>query len=234
MLNLDAWRKPVVVAVPDDELEFILVPAEVEAAAILDMCCQVNAYQADCKQDSIIRSALMVTMGGLRPGVMIYDHLVKGQSAQMPPIEFGTIGVSFYRDLAVRHQQPVVTEPASISVEGRTVLVIDDLGDTGATLKFVEESLLGQGAHKILNMVLYVKPEAKSACHIDFSFGETSQSTWIITPREQVETLVQRVPVWKTRGASESECRRRLIELIGYPSYIVDQYLPMAYNADSD
>ena len=46
-----------------------------------------------------------------------------------------------------------------------------------------------------------------------------------------METLSKRVPVWRERGASEAECRRRLVDLIGYPPAIVDYYLPKAWAA---
>jgi hypothetical protein len=74
-----------------------------------------------------------------------------------------------------------------------------------------------------------MKPLAQQTCAADFWFGETPQDTWIITPRERVETMVKRVPVWKERGVSEAECRRRLVELIGYPETLVDYYLPQTY-----
>ena len=88
--------------------------------------------------------------------------------------------------------------------------------------RYVEDS----GARKALNLVLYRKPAARELCGANFYFGETPQDTWIITPRERVETLVKRVPIWKERGASESECRRRLVDIIGYPEAVVDRYLP--------
>jgi len=229
VLDLDAWREPVSVVIPDDDLSFVLIPPEVESAAILQLCRELNNYQTDCDPGSVIESALMVTMGGLGPGVLIYDHLVKGRPPALPVIEFGTLGVSFYRDMDERFDRPRVSMPATIDVADKTVLVIDDLGDTGGTLKFVGEYLQGVGARRALNMVLYMKPKAKLVCSADFYFGEVAQETWIITSREQVETLVQRVPVWRRRGASESECRRRLVELIGYPTHLVDHYLPRVY-----
>ncbi len=64
MLDLDAWREPVSVVIPDDDLSFVLIPPEVESAAILQLCRELNNYQTDCDPGSVIESALMVTMGG--------------------------------------------------------------------------------------------------------------------------------------------------------------------------
>jgi hypoxanthine phosphoribosyltransferase len=230
MLDLEAWRHPGQISIPDDELGFVLIPPEVESAAVFELCCRVNAYQqAQLGNENIIQTALMLTMGGMAPGVLAYDHLVKGRG-NLPRIDFGTLGVSFYRDLGVRLAEPIVNMPVSIDIGGKSVLAIDDLGDSGGTLRFVCDYLYEKGANQVLTLVLYMKPEAQQTCPVDFYFGEVAQNTWIITARERVEVLVQRVPVWKARGASEEECRRRLLDLIGYPVYLVDHYLPRVYS----
>jgi len=117
----------------------------------------------------------------------------------------------------------------SIPVSGRTVLIIDDLADQGGTMNFLKKYIAESGARKVLTLAMYTKPEAQRVSSIDFCFGETPQNTWIITPRERVETLVKRVPFWKRNGASEQECYHRLAGLIGYPAEIVGYYLPLIY-----
>lgn len=226
-VDLDFWRHPEGISVPDDELRFLLVPDLVESLAIGDVAQQVHEYQAaHSASPELITKALIVTMGGMLPGVLLYDHLVQGRAAKAPKIEFGTIGVSLYKGPGVRYDKPRVQHGISIPISGETVLLVDDLGDMGGTMKFLTGYIQDSGAHKALNLVLYMKPAAKETCCADFYFGETPQDTWIITPRERVETLVKRVPVWKQRGASEAECRRRLIDIIGYPAAVVEQYLP--------
>lgn len=230
-IDLDFWRHPEGVAVPDDELSFLLVPDAVESAAIADVAQQVHSYQEQhAGSDDQITSALIVTMGGMLPGVLLYDHLVQGRAPGMPRIEFGTVGISLYKGPGERYDQPLVQHDISIPISGKTVLAVDDLGDMGGTMKFLTGYILDKGAHKSLNLVLYMKPAAKEACCADFYFGETPQDTWIITPRERVETLVKRVPVWKSRGASEAECQRRLVDIIGYPEHEVARYLPQVFN----
>lgn len=229
-IDLDFWRNPEGVSVPDDELRFLLVPDAVESAAIGDVAQQVHQYQENnAGTPDQITCALIVTMGGMLPGVLIYDHLVQGRSPNLPKIDFGTVGVSLYKGPGVRYDKPLVQHGISIPITGKTVLAVDDLGDMGGTMKFLTGYIRDSGAHKALNLVLYMKPAAKETCCADFYFGETPQDTWIITPRERVETLVKRVPVWKERGATQEECRRRLVEIIGYPQDVVDQYLPGTY-----
>lgn len=229
-IDIAFWQRPEGVAVPDDELRFLLVPDAVENAAVAAVAQQVHAYQhAQTACDARISTALIVTMGGMLPGVLLYDHLVDGADPALPPVAFGTVGVSLYKAPGVRYDAPRVQQDASIDVAGQTVLLVDDLIDLGGTMAFLTEHTLSAGALKVLTLALYMKPAAQERGGADFFFGEVAQDTWIITPRELVETLAKRVPVWKERGASEAECRRRLLELIGYPQQIVDNYLPTVY-----
>lgn len=231
--GLQFWRKPSGVSVPDDELNFLLVPDAVVAAACFDLARQVHAYQRACedRRDQITR-ALMVTMGGLLPSVILYDHLVEGRAENIPPIQFGTIGVSLYKGPGERYKNPLIRHGISIPVSGRTVLMIDDLGDEGGTMQFLTTYIRDSGARKALNLAVYMKPKAMKTIGADFYFGEMPQQTWVIMPRERVETLVKRVPVWKSRGASRAECKRRLVDCIGYDEALVDYYLPRAYAAE--
>jgi len=229
-LDLGFWRAPEGIEVPDDELRFLLVPDAVEAMAIAEVANKVHLYQAANRETgNAISAALMATMGGMLPGILLHDHLMHGRHAQDTKIAFGTIGVSLYRGPNERYDEPQVQQELSISIENEVVLVIDDLGDRGGTLAFLKEHLGEHGARKVLTLAVYMKPMAIEKCPADFHFGEVAQETWIITPRETVETLVKRVPVWKERGADMKECRRRLVDLIGYRADLVDRYLPQLF-----
>ncbi len=229
-IDLGFWRQAEGVSVPDDELRFLLIPDPVESAAVAEVARQVHAYQQrNAGGQAQITRALIVTMGGMLPGSLLHDHLASGRSEGTPAIEFGTVGVSLYESPGVRYDKPRILHTMSVDIVGHTVLLVDDLGDYGGTLEFLSDHVTERGAAGVLSAVLYLKPAARQRGCVDFHFGETDQETWIITPRERVETLVKRVPVWRDRGADIDECRRRLIKLIGYPPYLVDDYLPAAF-----
>jgi len=225
-IDIGFWRAPEGVHVPDDELAFLLVPDAVESIAVFELAQQVHRFQkAQSDGGAPITRALMATMGGMLPGILLYDHLAKGQLPGAPRIDFGTIGVSLYKGPNERHDSPQVQQDISIPVQGETVLVIDDLGDRGGTMQFLTRYIAQKGARRVMTLAIYMKPMAMRVCPADFYFGEVPQDTWIITPRECVETLVKRVPVWRERGAGRAECRRRLVEIIGYPAPLADYYL---------
>jgi hypoxanthine phosphoribosyltransferase len=231
-IDLAYWQQPEGVAIPDDELRFLFVPDDVEAAIVFELAQQIHAYQQQhTGTERQITKAVMVSMGGLLPGVLLYDHLVEGNLNQSPPIEFGTIGVTLYEGPGKRLEVPQVMQNVSIPVKDATTLVIDDLGDFGGTMDFVTTILEQEGARTVLTLQLYSKPAARRLRPATFTFGEIPQHTWVITPRERVETLIKRVPLWLARGASPAECRRRLVDLIGYPADLVDYYLPRVTQA---
>ena len=231
-IDLDFWRAPEGVSVPDDELTFLLVPDAVESMAVLEVSQQVHRFQlAHAAEGRAITCALMATMGGMLPGILLYDHLVKGRPAGTPRIEFGTIGVSLYKGPNERYDKPRIQHDISVPVHDEIALVIDDLGDRGGTLQFLTQYIAEKGAKQVLTLALYMKPMAIAACPVNFSFGELPQDTWIITPREAVETMIQRVPVWIERGADQRECRRRLVDIIGYSPQLADYYLRQIFAA---
>ena len=81
---------------------------------------QVHQYQtgAIAGRQPITR-ALMATMGGMLPGILLHDHLVKGRSQGTTPIEFGTIGISLYKGPNERHENPQVQQDISIPIPRR-------------------------------------------------------------------------------------------------------------------
>lgn len=233
--ELNYWQRPEGVTIPVDRLKFLLIPDAVEAAMVFVLAREVHQYQSLNKgTERQIKKAVMVTMGGLLPGVFLHDHLAwwDWREGKVPQIEFGTIGVMCYEGPGVRLPAPKIVQDVSIDLAGYTTLLVDDLGDDGTTSAFVRQVLTEKGALNIPEFLLYLKANSKAITQKEnrqlFSFGEVPQDTWIITPRERVETLMKRVPYWRGQGASFTDCQLWLRQ-IGYPDYLIDDYLPLSY-----
>ena len=113
-IDLEFWKKPEGVAVPDDELSFLLVPDAVEAMVLFELAKKVHEYQlAHNNEPGAITRALMATMGGMLPGILLYDHLVQGRRANTPLIDFGTVGVALYKGPNERFDEPLVKQDVS-------------------------------------------------------------------------------------------------------------------------
>ncbi|NDJ77868.1 MAG: hypothetical protein GYB65_16585, partial [Chloroflexi bacterium] len=187
-------------------------------------------YQIDnIRTKDQITHAVMITMGALLPGVLLHDHLAWTLNKNIPPIAFGTLGVKYYAGPGQPLDEPRVIHPLSMDVSGRVVGVVEDLVDLGGTAHFVAQHLVeDHGARKIVLIAPYLKSTNVIEAMDVIYYGLVPKDTWIITPRERVETLIKRVPHWRDNGATLDECKANL-EKIGYPVYLLDTYLRATY-----
>lgn len=227
-IDVDFWKQPEGVTIPDDPLKFLYIPDQVEALMVADLARQIHVYQVD-HTEAQIRKAVMVTMGGLLPGVLLHDHLAWNPDPLLPPVEFGTMGVQYYAGPGQPLDSPRIVQDVTIDVQEETVAVIEDLVDLGGTARFVAQHLRARGADNVVLVAPYLKNRKLFDEMTVITFGFVPPDTWIITPRERVETLIKRVPFWREQGALYEDCITNLRE-IGYPHYLIDLYLPLVYN----
>jgi hypoxanthine phosphoribosyltransferase len=224
------WKNPQGVAVEFDTLKFLYIPDQVETYIMTQIARKVYRFQVDniaTKQQ--ITHAVMITMGGLLPGVLLHDHLAWTLNKNISPIDFGTFGVKFYAGPGQPLSEPSIIRPLSIDVTDKVVGVIEDLVDLGGTAKFVANYLLGeQKARQVVLIAPYLKTTQVTKEMSVIYYGNVPKDTWIITPREKVETLIKRVPYWRDQGAAINVCEENLRK-IGYPNYLIDIYLRPTY-----
>jgi hypoxanthine phosphoribosyltransferase len=100
-----------------------------------------------------------------------------------------TMNVEFYTGVEERLPVPMILPPVPDLVELRfaRVLVVDDVADTGHTLKIVEEFFRGR-VKEVRTAVLYEKPRSVVKC--DYAWKKTD--LWINFPWSDKEPVVQR------------------------------------------
>lgn len=130
---------------------------------------------SDIKIDSIIG----IARGGMVPARFISDFLL------IPDIKIVYAG--FYIGPKKHMDKPIIYTPLEESLEGKNVLIVDDVADTGETIIAVIDHLKEKGAENIYVAVIYVKPWNKAP--IDFYAKETD--AWIVFPWEFTETAYQ-------------------------------------------
>jgi len=106
-----------------------------------------------------------ITRGGLIPAAIVAREL------ECRVVE--TVSVVTYED--ERRGQPRVVKPPAAAGDGTGWLVVDDLVDTGTTVRVVRELL--PAAHFA---TVYAKPAGKPL--VDTFITEVSQHTWILFP----------------------------------------------------
>jgi hypoxanthine phosphoribosyltransferase len=224
--DLEYWRNPKGVAIPRDELSFLYIPDDAEHMMIAWLAQQVFEFQHAHRHDSRqITKMVMITMGALLPGVLLHDYVTYGGPDEIPHVEFGTFGVRFYHGPGQPLAQPQIIQPLSIDVRGHVVGIVEDLADLGRTARYVQSVLCSPefGARETVLIAPYRKSSTAQFDMEVITFGIVPADTWIITPRERVETMMKRVPFWAARGATKEECREYLAR-IGYAEHLLGDY----------
>lgn len=228
-IDEDFWKRPEGIEVDYDRLKFLYVPDHISTFIAAQMARQVYRYQVENIPTGLqIAKGVIITMGGMLPGVLLHDHLAWRLNPQILTLEFGTLGVKYYAGPGEPLDAAQVVQDVTVSVRDEVVGVVEDLIDLGATARFVSEYLREKGAKDIVLIAPYLKNRDILNDLRVIYYGFVPKDTWIITPREKVETLIKRVPVWRDEGASLAACRANL-KRIGYPDYLMDIYLEAAY-----
>lgn len=130
-----------------------------------------------------------------------------------------SVGVKFYGGINERLDQPQIYQDLPISVEGETVLLYDDVADTGESLEYIIQYLREKGVSKIITATLFYKPHSKVLP--DYYGAETTD--WIIFPHDVVETIELLGKKWLQAGIEKNEIVKRF-KTLGFKSEVVQYY----------
>ena len=118
-----------------------------------------------------------VSRGGWPPARIMSDLLSNPNLANMK--------VEFYKDIGVRSMRPRITQPVTADVQNHKVLVVDDVADSGLSLRAVRNHLRHKRTDEVRVCTIYYKPHS---IYIPDYFAKKT-SSWIIFPWERLETI---------------------------------------------
>lgn len=153
-----------------------------------------------------------VSRGGWPPARVMSDLLENPNLAN--------VAAEFYVGVAETKGKPVITQPVSVSVKSKRVLVVDDVADTGESLRLVRSYLGKQGATEVKIATIYYKPW--SVTIPDYYKKETS--SWIIFPWERKETVRKIVEKCECQGKSVDEVKEKLVSS-GLDRKLLEQFI---------
>jgi hypoxanthine phosphoribosyltransferase len=162
--------------------------------------------ESSFKPDAIIA----VSRGGWLPARVLADLLETG---------LGNVSVEFYVGVAETRKAPVLTQSASVAVAGKKVLVVDDVADSGESLKLVKAHVLQQGAKEARIATVYYKPW--SLVKPDYYVMETRR--WVVFPWELKETVREIVEKYKDTDAV-GVVIAKLVKA-GLPKHLAEKFL---------
>ena len=119
---------------------------------------------------------IALAKGGYIPARIIAQHLdVK---------RIYSYGISFYDDKDRKMEIPIVYQNVDMSSIGKKdkILIVDDIVDTGFSLKWLHTSLEWQGYSKYESCALYLKP--RSIIKPDVFAEIVDDDTWVQFPWE--------------------------------------------------
>jgi hypoxanthine phosphoribosyltransferase len=152
-----------------------------------------------------------VSRGGWIPARILSDLLGNKNLA--------SVATEFYEDIGATKQKPTITQPVSVCVKNKKVLVVDDLADSGKSLELVKSHLTEKGAFEVRIASIYYKPWSVTVP----DFYEKSTTKWVVFPWEQKETV--RKIVSKTENVED--VKEKLIRF-GLNKKRVEQFIKEA------
>ncbi len=125
------------------------------------------------------------------------------------------ITLSSYKDMK-KQKIPVITEEPQRDMSAKSILIIDEVSDTGSTFEKVVEYFTSRGIKKLYTLSPYIKP------HTTFipDFYHKSIDAWIVFPYDVRETAEGFVKMF----GSEKHAKEKMLE-IGFEQWEIEKVL---------
>jgi len=123
-----------------------------------------------------------------------------------------SLAIEYYEGVGERAKSPRLVGSLNFDVRGMKVLVVDDVADTGETLKLAVEYVRGAGAREAASCTVYVKPW----CKFKPDYYARVVEGWVVFPYEHVETasyLLSRG--WSFERLTAQGLSKRVLEYLG-------------------
>jgi uncharacterized protein len=135
---------------------------------------QANHIRSSGFQPDII---VGVSRGGWVPARVLSDLLENSNLA--------SVKVEFYTGIGEASKVPKLTQELVVDVAGKRVLVVDEVADTGKSLRLAVDHIQQREAAEVQTATLYCKQQ--SIIKPDFYEKETAR--WVVFPWELKETV---------------------------------------------
>jgi len=142
-----------------------------------------------------------VSRGGFDPARILCDQLGIKRLASLQ--------IEYYRDINESSSNPEIVFPLNTEVPDKSILIVDDVSDTGDSLRVARDHVLERGASEVRVATLHVKPWTKFRPDFSASVVES----WIIYPWEIVESITSITEKLRLEGLNSSNLERELIRL---------------------
>ena len=136
--------------------------------------CQAQRIQNQSFRPDVV---VGIARGGLISARILTDLL------ETPELEI--LQMEFYTGISQTHLKPTIKQPLNHSFAGKKTLIVDDIADSGESLKLAQTHLQELFAKEIKTATLFKKPFSA----IIPDFYEKQTSNWVVFPWDTKETL---------------------------------------------
>ena len=133
------------------------------------------------------------------------------------------IRIEYYTDVGVRGKAPRITQPLSGSLEGKSILLVDEVADTGDSLHHAIEHVKNLGVEEQRSAVLHLKP----TCRIVPDYYMVETTSWTVYPWENRESIIALIKIFKEEDPSFTmkQIRDRLVFEAGFEPTVADYFI---------
>ena len=135
--------------------------AEEIAAAVERVAAQINDYYRKTPNDNVL------VVGVLKGATIFFADLTRKLDF---PLEFDFVRAASYGDARVSSGNVALTKDVEAPLEGRRVLIVEDLVDSGRSLQRLREHFFSRGAAEVCVVVL-VDKKAKRAVDVSVEWS---------------------------------------------------------------
>lgn len=152
-----------------------------------------------------------VARGGWVPGRLLADFFQIRETIN--------IKVESYNSIGDEPEEAKITQDVTVGIRNKKVLVIDDIADTGESLKVILASIKEKEPAEIRTATLHFKP--RSVVIPDYFVTKTE--AWVIYPWEYYESIKELFEIFQSQAMDPKQAINH-IKGIGIPSQMVDSY----------
>ncbi len=152
-----------------------------------------------------------IAKGGIIPARILSDLIETPQLASLQ--------IEFYLDIAQPTVEPTLKQPLTVAIKNKKTLIVDDIADTGKSLKLAQTHIQEQGASETKTATLYFKPQSITKP----DFYEKQTNNWVVFPWEIKETLRKITQKFEGKRAANQEIAK--LVKAGLPKQLAEKLL---------
>ena len=156
-----------------------------------------------------------IARGGWIPARILSDVLYM-ESLQ-------NIRIEYYTDVGVKGKEPKITQPLMGSLEGQSVLIVDEIADTGDGLYHAINHVKSFGVEEQRSAVLHLKPTSR----VTPDYYMVRTSSWVVYPWENRESIIALVRIFQRENPTLElkDIRDRLVFEVGFEPTVADYFI---------